>query len=367
MKVLIVIGQMLCGGSERVVYNLYRNIISTGHRVVIVVLGRVDYDSFPLLRTENLIIYSGSKNKGKVKSNYRKTKFIRFCIKSQKPDVILSFIDVTNVLSIMARRFIKIPLVISERNNPDCSKMSSSWFFLRNCVYRFADSLVVANYGLKKLCSMRFKVKRIDVIPNLINLKNIRKKSKKRIIAVGSLSQQKRFDLLVEAMHILKLEGRLKEYKLHIFGEGPEYKFLKKLIKEKELSDTVFLRGQSNRILDEYAASDIFVLSSDYEGQPNVLLEAMSIGLACISTRCDFGPEELIKNGDDGILVDTKSAGQLSSAIEKLITDINFREDMGRRAKIKIYQKFSEENLLEEWFKLFKILQKTDEVNNFTL
>lgn len=344
---------MLCGGAEKVVYILFQMLEKKSIESRLVVLGGIDLKQFPLLDSDRVLQYQNENVGGKIKNNIDKVLFIRKKVQKEKPSAVLSFIDTTNILTILSTLFLSVPVFISERNNPLRSTMSPPWYVLRKAVYRYSKALIVANSGMKKKCMEAFKTKKIIIIPNLMRLNDLERKGGRRLIAVGSLTAQKRFDLLIESIRILANRNSLCGFTLDIYGKGPLYGDLYKLIKQKGLSEIISLKGQTDDIWREYASSDIFVLSSDYEGQPNVLLEAMSMGLSCISTRCDFGPAELITHGKDGLLVDVNDPWDLALSIEKLIRDEKLRDFIGEHARLKIKAEFSEEKVLQTWSSLF--------------
>jgi GalNAc-alpha-(1->4)-GalNAc-alpha-(1->3)-diNAcBac-PP-undecaprenol alpha-1,4-N-acetyl-D-galactosaminyltransferase len=359
MRINIVIAQLLCGGAELLIYRLYQQLISENNTVQLIVLGDIDKQYFPNISQNDLCCYTKNTNHNKVISNYTKISFIRQSIKTFKPDVVVSFIDSTNILSLIATRMLNIPVVVSERNNPHKSTMSKIWFYLRRLTYPMADSLVVANMGLKEICQkIRFN-KHIKIIPNLLQTSDLEKDSKvyKRLIAVGSLTQQKRFDLLIDAINILHHENTLNGYTLDIYGEGPLKIALQNRIKQYSLANIVNLKGKSSQIFEEYVTADIFILSSDYEGQPNVLLEAMSCGLACIATDCKFGPGEIIDHQRNGLLTSVNSANELAKAIDQLISDPELRDRLGKKAQQTLHDNFSRQIIFQKWMDLFKEVQ----------
>lgn len=362
IKILIVIGQMECGGSEQVVNSLHKILNNLNYSSQLLILGNVDKKLFPDL--VNYIVYSSKSDRfGKFRSNIEKIKFIRSQINYYIPDIVVSFIDSTNILTILSMINIKIPLIISERNNPEKSKMSKIWFYLRFITYPFANCLVVANNGLKDLCFKKKYNKNIKIIPNIVkeDTSNNRQLNSKKIIAVGSLTSQKRYDLLIDAIDVLKNKNRLNGYTLNIFGSGYLFEYLRIKITSKKLESFITLHGQVNSIYDEYNKSEIFVLSSEYEGQPNVLLEAMSCGLACIATDCDFGPGEIIQNNLNGLLVAVNNVEALASSIERLIYNYQLRTYLGGNAKKTIKEKYTREKIAANWISLFKEFMPTNE------
>ena len=151
--------------------------------------------------------------------------------------------------------------------------------------------------------------------------------------------------LLIDAF--AKISERHSEYTLHIFGEGILRDLLKRKIQEIKLQDRVILEGNVSNIHERISDAEMFVLSSNYEGLSNALLEAMMMGLPCISTDC-AGSNEVIKNGINGLLVPIKNSFSLSSAIEKLIKDKELASQLSINA-VKDSIKFSSENVLEQW------------------
>lgn len=355
MNIILVLSQLQCGGAERVASQLYVLLRRHGYDVSFIILNQVDSQIFNHINKAH-IYQLGTMPNGKLSGNKVRIKFIRQTVQHLSPDVIASFIDTTNILTILSCIGLKIPVIISERNNPKKSKMSKIWFLLRKLTYPLADALVVPNEGLKKACLPYHK--RIRVIPNLLTLDVISSKeeTKMRIIAVGSLSSQKRFDILIDAIGMLKRECQLENYSVSIYGEGPLRAKLQAQIDAQQLDSIITLHGQTAAIQDEYAKADIFVLSSDYEGQPNVLIEAMSSGLACIATDCPYGPNELIDNGQDGFLVPVGSSDQLAVALKQLIDNPLLISQFGCSARRKIDTIFNDNQIVTQWLQLFNSL-----------
>ena len=157
------------------------------------------------------------------------------------------------------------------------------------------------------------------IIPNPIEKISIGKvKKEKVIINVGKLMDQKNQKLLIKAFS--KIADKYPEYKLKIYGEGPKRKELESLVKELGLSEKVEMPGWTPDIFDKVAAAELFVLSSDYEGLSNALLEAMMLGVPCISTDC-AGSNEIIRNNINGILVPAGGLKELVSAMQRILND----------------------------------------------
>ena len=167
------------------------------------------------------------------------------------------------------------------------------------------------------------------------------------IISVGRLVEQKNQKMLIEAF--AKIAKEYPNYKLKIFGTGPLELKLKKQIEELNLADKIILCGVCDDIKNELEKSKIFVLSSDYEGMPNALIEAMAVGLPVISTNCPCGgPKELIENEKNGLLIEVGSIEELTKKMKYLIENQKKAEEMGENAE-KIKYKLNSRNILKQW------------------
>ena len=167
---------------------------------------------------------------------------------------------------------------------------------------------------------------------------------------MGRLTEQKGFDTLIKAFG--DVSNKHSDYQLKIYGEGEKKEELNSLIKELKLKEKVVLCGSSSEAIKEVANSEIFVLSSRYEGMPNALIEAMATGTACISTDCNFGPSDLIIDGVNGILVPVDDIELLSNKINYLIENENIRKTLEENA-ISIREKLDKDNIYNRYYKYF--------------
>jgi glycosyltransferase involved in cell wall biosynthesis len=164
---------------------------------------------------------------------------------------------------------------------------------------------------------------------------------------------QKGFDLLIDALS--KIKGSMSPWKLRIYGEGPDRETLETQIREKGLSGIVEIHSPTRALHDRYLESEIFVLSSRFEGFSLVLAEAMSRGLACVAFDCDLGPGELIENGKTGLLVEAENSDSLARAIQDLMRDKTLRDNLGSAA-LETSKRFEPEAIKELWLKLFSVV-----------
>jgi glycosyltransferase involved in cell wall biosynthesis len=169
------------------------------------------------------------------------------------------------------------------------------------------------------------------------------------MVAVGRLSFEKGYDLLLEAF--AACAGRHPEWSLEIAGEGPLRVELEAQAVAAGLGDRVRFLGLVNDVEDLFSRSDLFVLSSRFEGFPNALLEAMSVGLACIAFDCASGPSSIIRDGIDGVLVPAENAEELSLQLDRLMSNGDERGRLGREA-LGITGRLGLSGIMTQWERL---------------
>jgi len=195
-------------------------------------------------------------------------------------------------------------------------------------------------------------LKNIQVIPNYLP-----KYPSKRaplesniIISVGRLDYQKGYDILIPLWKdVLK---KCPDWKLHIYGNGPMFSFLSEIIKNENLTESVYIFPPTNDIFNKYFESSIFVMPSRFEGLPLVLIEAMASGLPAISFKCKCGPTDIISNGIDGYLIEEGDNNAFAERLIELMTDENKRKSFGESAHNNM-QRYSEQEVISMWERLY--------------
>ena len=172
----------------------------------------------------------------------------------------------------------------------------------------------------------------------------------KRIISAGRLTNQKGFDRLIYAF--AQIANQCPEWHIDIFGNGDDKQYLNDCISRCNLQNKVFIHPSTSYIYDEYMNSDFYVMSSRFEGLPLVLIEAMSCGLPCVSFRCKYGPEDIIKDGKTGLLAKDGDIKDLAQKILWMCQHEDQRIAMGISAK-KSAEKYKKENIMPIWIELF--------------
>lgn len=334
MKIQFIISSLSSGGAERVLSNL-ANHLSKKHEITIVTFSCEEpfYFLSENIQLIKLDLLKKSKNIfDSVKNTIDRIFTLRKIMKGLEPDVNISFMTHTNILSIIAAKLTTQKIIVSERTIYDFDDSRILNFF-RRVTYPFCDYLIAQTQADKQHYHF---MNNVQVIYNPISLDCIEKKKKQKIIlAVGRLDKQKGFDNLIYAFS--KLQNN--DWTLCIAGDGEEKNNLEHLAKTLNVLNIEFL-GNRKDIYDWYAKSSIFVLSSKKEGFPNVLLEAMANSCAVVSFDCPSGPAEIIEDGKNGILVENQNIEKLTEAMQRLINDDNLRETFSKEAS-KAIEKYS--------------------------
>ena len=209
-----------------------------------------------------------------------------------------------------------------------------------------------------KYASAGWPLRLVRVIPNpvpeqmLTAKKHISIGDKRRLLSVGRLDNEKQFSLLIKVFATLAANNH--NWSLRIIGEGPLRQVLEQEIVSLNLSRRVELLGRSTNIAEELAQADAFVLNSAYEGFPNALLEAMAVGLPCVTFDCPSGPREMSMEGQVALLVPLNDERALAHELERLMTDDDLRHSLGNKARISVMERFTLERVLERWDSLFE-------------
>ena len=200
----------------------------------------------------------------------------------------------------------------------------------------------------------------LEIIPNARTFDNEQSTAlleNKKVLAVGRYTHQKGFERLIQAWSIVN--KTIKDWTLHIVGEGELQQTLQCQIDELNLLDSVFLDGPSSYIQEKYLESSILALSSYHEGLPMVILEAESLGVPVVSFACPCGPRDIIRDEEDGFLVPNGDVQQLADRLMELMKDETKRKEMGRKAFLNS-RRFSEEAIMDKWMDLFNQLTKKE-------
>ena len=180
----------------------------------------------------------------------------------------------------------------------------------------------------------------------------------KRAIIVGRYTEAKGYDYMIEAWRIV--HQKYPDWTIHTFAMGEDEEQVRAKILSYGLQDTIIMNPPTDNIMEEYLKSSICVVSSVFEGFSMVLIEAMACGLPCVSFDCPYGPRNIIKEGEDGFLIEYLNTQALADGISKLIEDKDLRKSMGRKGRENVLR-FSREKVMQQWVDLFESLTKRKE------
>jgi glycosyltransferase involved in cell wall biosynthesis len=335
MRIAFILAALGAGGAERIIDLLSRAALARGWDVTIVTFDRStdpvfhQYDERVQLR--RLALPVAAKGPSRLVLMMRRVWALRRLLREERFDVAVSFLTKVNVLALLARIGTGTPMIVSERNNPHRQRSHVGWKLLLDRLYPTAAAIVMLTER-SKTCLPRGQRARALVIPNpmLAPRAAPRIASPTTLIAVGRLTEQKGFDLLLNAF--AEIADEVPDWRLVIFGEGPDRAMLEHQIDQLGLAGRAFLPGASATPSDWVAAADAFVLSSRYEGFANVLAEAMGSGLAVAAFDCDFGPADMVTDDVDGLLVPPEDTAALAAALRRLMTDAALRQRLGAAA-----------------------------------
>ena len=356
MKILFCVGTLSNGGAERVICTLANNFAKKNNiKIVSITKTNIAYEldrNIDVDFIDNEYFDNRLPKKRRIRKNIKRLIKLKKTIKEFKPDIIISFMVEPSFLVLMLKKSLKIPTIISVRNDPKVEYSSRLYNILMKKLYPKADGIVFQTNDAMEYFDNIVKTSKI-VIPNPIKNEFIcdSYKGKRRniIVNVGRLQEQKNQEVLIKAFSMLG--EKYDEYKLIIYGNGILENKLNDLIKELKLENRVILAGTTTNIKKEIQDASLFVLSSRYEGMPNALMEAMALGLPVISTDCPCGgPRFLIENNKNGILVKNEDVNELTSAIKKVLDSKKLADTLGKNAsKIKNY--LAEEIICDKWMK----------------
>ena len=339
MKIAFCYGNLQRGGAQRVICCLANDFLRRGDQVSILTLndGETEYELSPEVKVTGLGVSGDSANKWESIRRFLNTerKLSRW-LAEEKPDAVLAFSSKLTMQLLLARAHSGPVLICSERANPAFRAESAATRMERRLLKK-ADGFIFQTERVKTLFPERLQ-KIGAVIHNGLFSEDIPEegtafadRDHKAICAVGRLdNDQKAYDVMFKAFALF--QENHPEYVLNIFGRGVDEPVLRQLIAQLGLEDRIILHGNRPHVIHEIKDMGMFVMTSWYEGMPNALIEAMACGLPCVCTDCDFGPAELIRDGESGLLVPVGDAVAIAAAMERIADDAVLAERLSRGA-----------------------------------
>lgn len=349
MRITFFIGSTKGGGAERVVCNLANAFSDMGEDVQILTVK--ESDNYGLNKNIQYVsLESGIISKNKYINKIKKMCMLKRFLKMNVTDVYIIFLPIEICMFLHYRKIVESPIIVSERNDP--SKYSTLMKRLLKYYVKKSQGIVFQTEDVKKWYNLNDKVHQM-IIPNPINKqflqikKDVHLENNHEIVGVGRLTTQKNWEMLIRAYS--NLPNGLKNYELVIYGEGTERDNLLALCQELGVEKRVRFPGFTNDVMSVLENARVFVMSSDYEGMPNSLMEAMAVGLPCISTDCPVGgPKYLIQSNENGILVSVNDEKDMTNALARILSNIEFSRKLGYNAK-KIVEKVEPNRIAQQW------------------
>lgn len=336
------------GGAEKMIIRLSNEMANRGHLVTLIGMA----ENNPCYQISDRVKYIFISDNGKNNAFKIVNRYIEFKkeIDELEPDLIINFwLQSAYMCAFMGKKYAQ-KAIYSERGDPYDKEYRGIRGIVRNFTFKRINGFVFQTEGAQKYFDESV-IKRSCVIANpvFINAEKYPEliEREKRIVNIGRLCEQKNQKLFIDAISILS--KNIHDYKVEIYGDGELKEDLQQQIDSLGLSEQVKLMGTCINIHEQICNASLFVLTSDYEGLPNALLEAMALGVPCISTDCrPGGAREIIDNGVNGIIVPVNDVIKLTEAMEYMLIHKNEARKMGFKAK-NICNTHSKERIVELW------------------
>lgn len=348
-KIMFVANSLVGGGAEKVVSILSSKLLERGFEIYVLVHNKTK-NSYAM--NDNVkVIYSESKGIGAMKKVSRILS-IRKALKKYSIDCLIAFSHYNVMYSVLASIGLNTKIIGSERNDP--AQIKNRYFLnnLREILYCHLNTLVCQTNDAKNYFPEAIQKKSVIILNPLSEklIASYHGERDKRIVTYCRLESQKNLPMLIKAFSFLHVD--YPDYILEIYGEGDEKTFLLQMIKNLELEDYVFINPFALDIHEKVKKAAMFVLSSDYEGLSNSMLESMAIGLPVVVTDCPCGGARMvIEDGKNGILSPVGDADKFYHNMKRILDDRVLSESLSKNA-VEIRQELSSDKIANQWLKV---------------
>lgn len=344
--VSFVAGGLGFGGQERALSTLANALSRSGLQVSIICLFQSE-QAFEL-EDDIIVIWPERSREDMGKWFYViwSIKYVRHNVRQLDTNTVIAFGDWFHSFTVLATRGLGVNVHLASRMGP-MSKRGRLNLIANKVLFPFATSMIVQTNRAREIFDKRYHLKKLSVIPNLIEFdQEIPQKSNnsKTIICVGRLSREKGQSVLIKAF----AEASLPDWRIVFLGDGPDRQMLQALAESEKVSKSIYFAGNVKDVWVFLRHAEIFCLPSYYEGFPNALIEAMSMGLCCVATDCVAGPREIIQNGNNGFLFPTGDYLALSELLSELANDPMRRQVVGNRA-VKVRNIYHRDGVVRSW------------------
>lgn len=357
MRLALVISSLTCGGAERVLTLLANAWADRGWEVAILTIGPRHKDFYTLSQGIRRVALDLAEPPrwplDSLLNSLRRVRALRRALRDLKPDVVVSFMDKPNILTLLACRGLEAPVIVSERVDAGQYSAGRAWAALRRWMYPAAAAVVVQTERQQEWFRRFIPGARVRLIPNPVGSPGASSGPAPRlpeaehlVVGMGRLTRQKGFDILIRAF--ARCAPRHPGWALVLLGEGEERGPLEDLCARLEMAGRISLPGAIPDPAAVLRRAALFVLPSRFEGFPNALLEAMACGVSAIAADCPSGPREIVEAGVNGLLVPPEDVPALAAAMDRLMSSPEERRRLGGRAA-RVVERFSLQSALESW------------------
>lgn len=350
------IGSLKKGGAERVFVNLASWFLARGYEVTMVTQYQKENEyELPEGVTRVLSDLTPEEEGGRLGNLFRRYRKLRRIFKETGADLVLSTIGKNNFMAILTNAFLPTKVVVSVVAEPTEEYPNALMRFLAKTLFYFADGIVMQTTDAVRFFQKSLQ-KKCVILKNSLNPDFVRPRFEgarpQDIVAVGRMDDNKNQRMAIRAFE--KIAGQFPEARLILYGDGPLRETLQTEVSKSPLAGRVLFPGRVTDVPERIGRAYAFVLTSFTEGMPNTLIEAMSLGLACISTDCPCGgPRDLIRDGENGFLVPVNDAEALARRLAGLLADPEKAGRIGKEAA-KLGQAYAPEKVNAEWERYFE-------------
>ena len=349
------IGSLKKGGAERVFVNLASWFLARGYEVTMVTQYQKENEyELPKGVKRVLSDLTPEEEGGRLANIWRRFRKLRRIFRETGAALVLSTIGKNNFMAILANAFMPTKVVVSVVAEPTEEYPNALMRFLAKTLFYFADGIVMQTTDAVRFFQKSLQ-KKCVILKNSLNPDFVRPRfagaRQQDIVAVGRMDDNKNQRMAIRAFG--RLAERFPQTRLILYGDGPLKEELEKETAQSPQAGRIFFPGRVTDVPERIEKAYAFVLTSFTEGMPNTLIEAMSLGLACVSTDCPCGgPRDLIRDGENGFLVPTDDDEALVQRLAELLSDPERADRIGREAA-KLQQEYAPEKVNAEWERYF--------------
>lgn len=346
------ISSLMKGGSERVMCNLADYFVQQGHRVTLVTQYQRE-DEYPLNPKVKRILSQITEEEmgsNRISNFIRRFQKLRNIWKVEKPDVVLVFIGKNNFMALLTAWGLHIPVVVSVRADPN-QEYPNGWMrFMARHLFKKAAGVVLQTRECMEFFPKAVQHKAV-ILHNPVNevfFENPYEGEREHtIVTVGRIDENKNQALLLRAFALIAAD--YPDYQIILYGKGDQEENLKQLARDLEIADHVTFAGNVSDVAEQIKKAGVFVLTSNTEGMPNALIEAMVLGLPVIATDCPCGgPRDLIEDGVNGVLTPVGDVNKMKENLQYVLNDLQNALHMGQMAR-ETTDIYREEIVYREW------------------